>query len=129
MHKKRIGTVIKGLGMGKEFGFPTINIDLIDSDLQIPNGVYAVLLTLCKDSECENFPYKGMLYVGTRPTLGLQKITIEIHVFDFNEDVYEQQISFQILHKIRDEIRFESVEKLIKQLHQDKKMVYEYFDG
>jgi riboflavin kinase/FMN adenylyltransferase len=67
-----------------------------------------------------------MLYVGTRPTLDLQEPTIEIHILDFNEEIYNQQISFQILHKIRDEIQFDSVEKLIEQLHRDREMVYAY---
>ena len=121
MHEKIFGTVVHGLGRGKEFGFPTINIKLIDNDLQIENGVYVVMITI------NNLIYKGMLYVGTRPTLDLQETTIEIHILDFNEDVYGQQIFFQILHKIRDEIQFKNTNALINQLHQDKKTVYKYF--
>jgi len=68
----------------------------------------------------------GMLYIGTRPTLDLQEPTIEIHILDFNEEIYNQQICFQILHKIREEMRFNSIEELIKQLHQDKQMVYDF---
>jgi riboflavin kinase/FMN adenylyltransferase len=67
-----------------------------------------------------------MLYVGTRPTLDLQETTIEIHILDFNEDLYNEQISFQILCKIRDEIQFKSIDKLIEQLYRDKEMVYKY---
>ena len=122
MQKKLFGKVIHGLGRGKEFGFPTVNIKLIDNTLHIKTGVYAVTINV------NNQSFKGMLYVGTRPTLNLQETTYEIHVFEFNEDVYDQQISFQILHKIRDEIRFETIENLIEQLHQDKEMVYKFIN-
>jgi len=128
MYKKYFGTVIHGLGRGKEFGFPTINIKLNDNNLYIENGVYVVVVDICRDVACHvSTTYNGMLYVGTRPTLNLQETTIEIHIFDFTEEIYNQQIFFQILHKIRDEIQFENVEKLIEQLHQDKKMVYSFF--
>ena len=123
------GTVVHGLGKGKEFGFPTCNIKLNNNDLCIENGVYAVKIDICRDAiHRVSTSYNGMLYVGTRPTLNMQETSIEIHVFDFEEDIYNQQISFQILHKIRDEIRFESTAKLIEQLHQDKEMVYRFFN-
>jgi len=128
MHEKIFGTVIHGLGRGKDFGFPTINIKLIDNKLNVKNGVYVVRGTLCRDEACPvSTPFNGMLYIGTRPTLDLQEPTIEIHILDFNEDIYNRQISFKILHKIRDEIQFKNTDALIKQLHQDKKTVYEYF--
>jgi riboflavin kinase/FMN adenylyltransferase len=124
------GTVVHGLGKGKDFGFPTINIKLNDNSLHIENGVYAVNVIICIDAACQvSITHKGMLYAGTRPTLDLHEKTIEIHIIDFNEDIYEKQISFQILCKIRDEVHFESIKKLIEQLHQDKKMVYEYFQN
>jgi riboflavin kinase/FMN adenylyltransferase len=126
MRKNFSGTVIQGLGKGKDFGFPTANIRLNDNNLHIESGVYAVTVTVSKEKACLGSTlHYGMLYVGTRPTLNLQNTTIEIHIFDFNDDIYEQKISFEILHKIRDEIHFESVEKLIKQLHHDSKTVYE----
>jgi riboflavin kinase/FMN adenylyltransferase len=130
MHKKFFGNVIHGLGRGKEFGFPTINIKLIDNSLHVKNGVYVVAVTVGRGvARNVSTEHKGMLYVGTRPTLDLQEPTIEIHILDFNEEVYNQQISFQILHKIRDEIQFGSVEKLVEQLHRDKEMVYIYFQS
>ena len=128
MHQKFFGTVIHGLGRGKDFGFPTVNIKLIDNNLHIDNGVYVVAVIIYRDgARPVSTSFNGMLYVGTRPTLDLQETTIEIHILDFNEDIYNQQISFQILHKIRDEIQFENVDKLIEQLHRDREMVYEYF--
>jgi len=123
MQEKFWGKVIHGLGKGKNFGFATINIQMIDSTLHINKGVYAALVTI------HNQTFKGMLYVGTRPTFELQKMSIEIHILDFKEDIYNQQIFFQILHKIREEIKFNNEDQLIKQLHQDKKMVYNYFQN
>ena len=128
MHEKIFGTVIHGLGRGKDFGFPTVNIKLADSKLHIENGVYVVTITLCwGKARLAPTTYNGMLYVGTRPTLNLQETTIEIHILGFNEDIYDQQIFFQILHKIRDEMQFKNIDALIEQLHRDKEMVYEYF--
>ena len=121
MHQIFYGKIVHGLGKGKKFGFPTINIKLNDKYLHIDTGVYAASVTF------DNQTYKGMLYVGTRPTLNMKEISIEIHIFDFNKEIYDAHISFQILHKMRDEVHFETIEKLIEQLYQDKEMVYKYF--
>ncbi|MCL2313601.1 MAG: riboflavin kinase [Firmicutes bacterium] len=130
MQKNILGTVVHGLGKGKELGFPTVNIRLNDSNLHIENGVYATSLTIFWSNNSRvSSAHFGMLYVGTRPTFQLQTPTIEIHIFNFNENLYNQQISFNILHKIRNEISFSSVEKLVEQLHQDKKMVYDYLSS
>jgi riboflavin kinase/FMN adenylyltransferase len=128
MHKNYLGTVIHGLGRGKEFGFPTINIKLNDNDLHIETGVYVVTVSIIGGG-ARKAPtiLHGMLYVGTRPTLDLKEPTIEIHILNYNRNLYHQQISFQILHKIRDEMRFDSVDKLTEKLHQDMDTVYKYF--
>ena len=120
MGENIFGTVVTGLGRGKEFGFPTVNIKLNNSELYIEKGVYVVIITI------DNQLYKGMLYVGTRPTLALKDMTIEIHILDFDKEIYNEQISFQILQKIRDEIHFSSIEKLVEQLHRDREMVNKY---
>jgi len=117
MHKIFLGTVVKGLGKGKTIGFPTANIKLINNELHIDSGVHAVNTTI------DNQNYKGMLYVGTRPTLNMLEQTIEIHIFEFDKNIYDMQISFQILHKIRDEIKFKSEKELIEQLHRDRETV------
>jgi len=115
------GIVVQGLGKGKNFGFPTANIKLNNNELKIEKGVYAVVVTI------DNQVFKGMLYVGTRPTLNLQEVSIEIHLLEFDRNIYNKQISFEILHKIRNEIQFCSIDNLIEQLHHDKKMVYDFF--
>lgn len=115
------GTVIKGLQKGREFGYKTINIQLINNNLPIENGVYAVTIYY------QNIAYLGMLYIGTRPTLSMKEKTIEIHIFDFEQDIYGKQIDFQIAVKIREEIAFSSINMLVEQLHQDKESVKLFF--
>ena len=123
MHKKYSGIVIKGFGNGKKFGFPTINIKLKNSELHIDSGVYAASVNI------QNQIFNGMLYAGTRPTLNMQEMTIEIHILDYDKNIYNEQIYFQILHKIRDEIKFDTPELLIQQLHHDKEIVYNFFSN
>ena len=130
MHQQFFGTVIHGLGKGKDFGFPTINIKLIDNNLHIEKGIYVVTVIICRGkARLTPLTLNGMLYIGTRPTFDLQETTIEIHILDFNEDIYDHQISFQILHKIRDEMQFESVDKLVEQLHRDRESAIDWLLG
>ena len=111
------GTIIKGLQNGRKFGFPTANIELAEGLLPPETGIYAVKVWLKKQS------LFGMLYVGTRPTLQLDKLSIEIHLFNFQEDIYGQQLQFEILKKIREEKTFDSPQQLIDQLRLDKQHI------
>ena len=111
------GTIIKGLQNGRKFGFPTANIELAEGVLPPETGIYAVKVWLEKQS------LFGMLYVGTRPTLQLDKLSIEIHLFNFQEDIYGQQLQFVILKKIREEKTFDSPQQLIDQLRLDKQHI------
>lgn len=107
------GTIIHGLQLGRSFGYPTANIALDTPENTPANGVYAVKVTLNEQV------FNGMLYVGTRPTLQMQEKTIEIHLFDFNQEVYNATLSFEIVQKTREEIAFQSTEQLINQIKQD----------
>lgn len=107
------GTVIHGLHNGESFGFPTANIQLENPE-DIELGVYAVTL------QVDQLSLKGMMYVGTRPTLNLSELSLEIHLFDFKGDLYGKSVSFIIVDKIRDEERFNSTDELIQQLYLDK---------
>lgn len=107
------GTVIHGLHNGESFGFPTANIQLENPE-DIELGVYAVTLLV------DQLSLKGMMYVGTRPTLNLSELSLEIHLFDFKGDLYGKSVSFIIVDKIRDEERFNSTDELIQQLYLDK---------
>ncbi len=110
------GIVIKGLQNGRKFGFPTANIAL-EEETSLETGVYAAWV------ETNTNKYKAMLYVGTRPTLNLNNISIEIHLLDFKGDLYGQRLSFDIVTKIREEKKFKSTNELIAQLRLDRKDV------
>lgn len=115
------GRVVRGLQNGRRFGFPTINIVLDDHCSVEDSGVFAVELILFGKS------YKGMLYIGTRPTLSLQDKTLEINIFDFDEDCYDAEVKFKIGRKIRSEEKFASVNDLINQLKKDKDEILQIF--
>ena len=119
-HYSLTGKVIDGFKVGRKIGFPTANISLESSDKLIPNwGVYAVRVLWNK------LTYKGMLNIGTRPTLNGTKVSIEVHILDFYEDIYNQTIEIEFLKKIRDEQKFKSVDELIEQLKKDKQQIIE----
>ena len=110
------GIVVKGRQIGREIGFPTANISVQDRYKLIPgNGVYAVLVKVNKQR------HQGMLNIGFRPTVGgLLKPTMEVNIFDFNEDIYGNFIGIEFVKRLRDEIKFDSVDELKRQLELDK---------
>jgi riboflavin kinase/FMN adenylyltransferase len=114
------GKVIEGNKIGRSIGFPTANIDVEDKyKLIAAEGVYA-----CK-VEFDGKIYKGMGNIGTRPTIGKHDFTTEVHIFDFDEDIYGKEITIYFIDRIRDERKFEGLEKLKNQLERDKKTVNE----
>lgn len=108
------GTVSHGLRNGRTFGYPTANVTAVTPPLAAGTGVYAAKVRV---GGCE---YGAMLYAGTRPTLGLEELTLEIYLFDFEGDLYDKTLQFALFGKIRDEQQFPSVAELIAQLHQDE---------
>jgi riboflavin kinase/FMN adenylyltransferase len=110
------GFVIEGNKLGRTIGFPTANIFIEDQDKLIPkNGVYAVYVYI------EGERYKGMLNIGVRPTINNDKRrTIEVHIFDFNEDIYGKTVRLELQTFIRDETKFEGLDALITQLKKDE---------
>ncbi len=113
------GVVKHGQALGRTIGFPTANIDIADDTKLIPgNGVYAVFVSI------DNQLFKGMLNIGVRPTVGKSTSrSIEVNIFDFDRDIYQQFITIQFIRKIREEQAFESVENLRQQLQEDEKAV------
>jgi len=110
------GTVIQGLGNGHKFGFPTANVQP-DAPISLENGVYAAWV------KYDGKRHKAMLYVGTRPTLGLNEPTYEIHVIDASPRLYGKRISFKAVYKIRDEKKFRNTDQLIEALEHDRQSV------
>ena len=109
-----LGTVVEGLKMGSKLGFPTANIKL-DHDLYLPKyGVYGITCII------DNTPYEGILNIGVTPTVSdNNKIKIETHIFDFDKNIYGENLVIQINQFIRDEIKFSSPEELVKQINID----------
>ena len=111
------GTVTKGQSLGRTINFPTANL-LIDSQHKIipPKGVYLVSIFHHQNQ------YYGMMNIGTRPTLNGDKQTIEVHIFEFNKNIYGSSLTINFIEKIRDEQKFESFDALKKQLIKDKEI-------
>ena len=111
------GTVIKGQSLGRTINFPTANL-LIDSQHKIipPKGVYLVSIFHHENQ------YYGMMNIGTRPTLNGDKQTIEVHVFEFDKNIYDSTLTIHFIEKIRAEQKFESLDDLKKQLIKDKEI-------
>lgn len=117
------GTVIQGKQLGRTINFPTANLKIEENYKLIPkNGVYIVQSIL---NEKTVF---GMMNIGFNPTVDGQNQSIEIHYFDFNADLYNQEIRVSILQRIRSEQKFESVDLLKEQLEKDKKTALAYLN-
>ncbi len=111
------GKVIEGKRIGRKMGFPTANIESSDPHKIIPaHGVYAVNIVLNGKN------YSGMLNIGTRPTFNqnADNRSIEVHIFDFEGDIYNAEIKLTFISKIRDEKKFDGIESLVNQLKKDK---------
>jgi len=109
------GKVVKGDGLGKKINYPTANIFIKETYKIIPkDGVYLVE-TIIKDKL-----FNGMMNIGHRPTIGTKNKSIEVHLFNFNEDIYGQVISIKMISKIRDEKKFSSIQSLKEQLVKDE---------
>jgi len=107
------GRVVHGNKRSRAIGFPTANIHL-HRDSSPVNGVYAVeVFGLDKE------PLAGVANVGTRPTLGGTQSRLEVHLFDFDADIYGHYVHVDFLHKLRPEHRFESLEELVAQIRKD----------
>lgn len=110
------GTVLHGRSVGHTLGFPTANIDLSQTRKMLPKeGVYAVRI---KNEELR-IKNCGMANLGTAPTFGVDKPLLEVHLLDFDGDLYGQTVTVEFTHRLRDIVRFDSVEALQRQLQID----------
>ena len=109
------GQIVHGNKRGTDIGYPTINIDVNSPYKLIPsNGVYAVKVGL------EGESYGAMLNIGDNPTFDDKKWSIEAHIFEFNKNVYNQKVEIAFVKKMRDEIKFSSVDALKSQMKNDE---------
>jgi riboflavin kinase/FMN adenylyltransferase len=117
------GMVVEGRKLGRTIGFPTANICSLDTEKIIPsNGVYVVRVSI------DNELIFGMLNIGIRPTIGANlERTIEVHLFNFDGDIYNHQVVVQFMHKLRDEQKMDGIEALKAQLSLDREEALQYF--
>ena len=114
------GRIMHGEKRGRTIGFPTINIS-IGRKLSPVLGVFAVLIELNKKT------YHGVCNVGKRPTIGGEKTLLEVNIFDFDKNVYGEHAKVLFRHRIREEMKFESVQQLQSQIASDANIARRYF--
>jgi riboflavin kinase/FMN adenylyltransferase len=118
------GIIFKGKQLGRTIGYPTANITIEEDYKLIPNnGVYIAKSVL------NGKTVFGMMNIGTRPTVDGTKQTIEINFFDFKQDLYGQKITISLLHRMRSEQKFESIDALKNQLGKDKKTALAFIEN
>ena len=128
------GEVVHGNKLGRQLGYPTANLKVQDPEKIIPgDGIYAVYADIKRKSPIENeespevnsipienVQYKGMMSIGFRPTVDGKKRVIEVNVFDFNKDIYGKTMRVYVKKFLRVEVKFNTLEDLVKQIDQDK---------
>ncbi|MEO8406560.1 MAG: bifunctional riboflavin kinase/FMN adenylyltransferase [Chitinophagaceae bacterium] len=131
------GEVTHGDKLGRELGYPTANLRIADEEKITPgNGIYAVYAevvdvssssqpiaigwSLVNKEASTDLRLKGMMSIGFRPTVNGKTRVIEVNLFDFNEQIYGQELRVYVKKYLREEIKFESLEKLVAQIDQDK---------
>jgi len=110
------GKVVHGKKIGRTIGYPTANISTESIKLLPKKGAYIVEVYI------KGQPYKGMLSIGTNPTVNGDALTVEVYILNFNEDIYDQEITVKFRDFLHEEIKFEGLEKLIERLDEDKRL-------
>jgi riboflavin kinase/FMN adenylyltransferase len=117
------GTIVRGKQLGRTIDFPTANLQMEENYKLIPrNGVYVVKSTINQKTVF------GMMNIGLNPTVAGENLAIEIHFFDFDEELYNQKISVSLLEYLRPEQKFESVAFLKQQLEKDRNTSLAYIN-
>ena len=115
------GLVVNGKQLGGKIGYPTANIDVQEAYKLIPKtGVYVVQSTI------EDKTIFGMMNIGSRPTVDGNHQTIEVHFFDFNQDLYGKHLTISLLYFLRDEHKFDAISSLVLQLEKDEETARNY---
>ena len=114
------GTVVHGKKIGRTIGYPTANIEVDDLKLLPKKGAYIV------DVFVKNQHYKGMLSIGTNPTVNGTNVSVEVYILDFDEDIYDQKISVNFRDFLHEEIKFNGLEELMVRLDEDKRLTSEF---
>lgn len=118
------GRVIKGDQLGRVLGYPTANLDLDAHHKLVPaEGIYAVRV------HHGHHNFRGMLYIGTRPTVNGTKTVIEVNIFDFNSEIYGENLTVEFIRLLRRDARFSSLEELKNQLEKDRIETLQIFNN
>jgi len=117
-----LGKIVSGDQRGRQLGFPTANIYL-HRKLTPVSGVYAVFMHGIYDH-----PLKGVANVGVRPTVDGTRTLLEVHLLDFNQDIYGRQVKIEFCQKLRDEVRFANLDLLKQQIAKDVNAARDYFN-
>jgi riboflavin kinase/FMN adenylyltransferase len=118
------GTVVKGNQIGRTLGFPTANLLSHDPDKLVPaNGVYAVIV------EVHGSVFKGVLSIGNRPTFDNGARSVEVNIFEFNQDIYGEECTVRFKNFIRPELKFNGVDELVVAMKKDKEKTLELLGG
>ena len=118
------GTVVNGKKLGGTIGYPTANIEIEETYKLIPKtGVYVVQSTIA------NKNIYGMMNIGNRPTVDGNHQTIEVHFFDFNQDLYHQKLNIELIYFLRDEEKFDTIDSLVHQLKKDEEIARNYIQN
>lgn len=117
------GTVVHGKKIGRTIGYPTANIETDSLKLLPKKGAYIVEVSLGGNN------YKGMLSIGTNPTVNGQKLTTEVYILDFNEDIYGKEITVKFRDLLHEEVKFDGLEKLIERLDEDRRLTEEFYNS
>lgn len=112
------GKIIEGKKRGMDLGFPTANIVLKD---KIEEGIYISILRIDK----EKLP--SLTFIGAALTFGEQQVKAETYILNFDKDIYNKEVTLELIEKIRDNKKFENKEDLIAEMENDKKIALEYF--
>jgi riboflavin kinase / FMN adenylyltransferase len=109
------GKVIHGKGRGASLGYPTVNLSILPGQATPLDGVYATHALV------NNQTYPAVTNVGTNPTFGNNVLSIESYLIDYHDDLYEQEVKIDFIHRLRGERKFENAEELVKQIYEDIK--------
>jgi riboflavin kinase/FMN adenylyltransferase len=107
------GKVVHGKGRGASLGFPTVNLQILPGQAVPPDGVYATR------AHVDNLTYPSITNVGMNPTFGNTERTIESYLLDYHDNLYDREVKIDFIRRIRDEIKFDNAEDLVKQIYDD----------
>ena len=116
-----IDRVIHGDQRGRTLGFPTANLAIPDERVMLPNGVYAARVIY------EGKHYDGLANIGNNPTFEGCNRRLEVNIQDFSQDIYDKVLEVRFLARLRDEVKFDGVEQLVRQMRKDKEKARSYW--